>query len=81
MAITDGVDSATLSTWLSQAQTAYADLMRGAKVVSLNYGMGDGQRSVTYSQTNAAALSEWIGELQRALNLPRSRRRALRPIF
>ena len=81
MAITDGVPAATLQTWLAQALQAYQNLMTGAQVVSLSYGMGDGQKTVAYTRIESPKLLQWIAQLQQALNTPGSRRRALRPVF
>jgi CHASE1-domain containing sensor protein len=67
MAITDGVPKLTLQTWLQEAQSAYQKLMSGSKVVTLTYGMGDGQKSVTYAPVNSSALLNWIGQLQSAI--------------
>jgi transposase-like protein len=71
-----GVSQATLQQWLTQAQQAYADLVSGAKVVSVGY---DG-KTATYTQAQRADLEAWIELLQRQLGRG-GRRRALRPYF
>jgi gpW len=81
MSILDGVPDDTLQSWLSDARNAYQQLMTGSKAVILTYGMGDGQKSVTYERINSPKLLQWIGQLGQALKQPHSRRRALRPMF
>lgn len=76
-----GVPAATLQLWLATAQTAYNDLMGGAKVVSASYAQGDGSRSVTYSQTSLMNLQAYIASLQQALGMRGARRRPMRPFF
>jgi hypothetical protein len=71
-----GVSTVTLRSWLTTAQQAYADLMMGGKPVSVSY---DG-KSVTYMQTDRAALESWIILLQRQLGLICARR-AIVPYF
>lgn len=71
-----GQPPAVLQQWLSTAQAAYADLLTGAKVVSVSY---DG-KSATYTAADQAGLVQWIGLLQRQLGVNRGRR-ALRPFF
>lgn len=74
--ILSGQPRATLQQWLTQAQNAYAQLVTGAKVVSVSY---DG-KSAQYTAANQADLVQWIGLLQRQLGINRGRR-ALRPYF
>lgn len=74
--ILSGQPAATLQQWLSQAQTAYMQLLTGGKPVSVAY---DG-KSVTYTAAESAALAQWIGLLQRQLGINRGRR-ALKPYF
>lgn len=71
-----GQPSATLQVWLTQAQTAYMQLVTEGRPVTVSY---DG-KSVTYERSNDAALQNWIGLLQRQLGMNVGRR-ALRPYF
>lgn len=52
-----------LTSFLSEAQTAYHNLMTGQKVVSINRA----GRQVTFNQTNKSELLSYIVELQAAL--------------
>lgn len=52
-----------LASFLSEAQTAYHNLMTGQKVVSINRA----GRQVTFNQTNKSELLSYISELQAAL--------------
>jgi hypothetical protein len=74
--ILSGQPPAMLRQWLTDAQAAYAQLVTGAKVVSVSY---DG-KSATYTAADQAALVQWIGLLQRQLGINRGRR-ALRPFY
>lgn len=69
-----GIDRATLQLWLTQAQTALHQLQTGARVATVSYGEGSGNRSVTYSKTTMGDLRRYIGELQLALGLIRPHR-------
>lgn len=71
-----GVSRDTLTLWLTQAQQAMADLMMGAKVVTVSY---EG-KNVSYTPADSAKLTEWIAMLQAQLSGKRTRR-ALRPYF
>lgn len=71
-----GVPRATLQQYLSDAQTAYMQLMTGGRPVSVGY---EG-KSVTYTAATRGDLENWIGLLQRQLGLNMGRR-ALRPYF
>ena len=71
-----GTTTAQRQAWLTQAQTAYADLMTGGKPVNVSY---DG-KSVSYAPSDAAKLSSWIDLLLMSLGRGR-RRRAMRPIY
>ena len=75
-----GVDQATLQKWLTDAQSAYAQLMTGARAVQVSFGAGDGgHKAVSYSRTNAGQLLMWIQQLQQALgNAPPRRALAVR---
>lgn len=72
-----GTTTVTRQQWLTDAQTAYAQLMTGGKPVSVSY---EG-KSVTYTAAQGAQLLSWIGLLQASLGIRRSARRALRPYF
>ena len=80
MSVFYGVPRPTLERWLSEAQTAFQQVQTGAKAVTVTYGMGDGQKSVTYNHTNQLALRTHIDELMTALGRQR-RRRAITPYF
>ena len=71
-----GTTAAQRQQWLSDAQVAYAQLMSGAKAVTVSY---EG-KSVSYAPTEAASLMSWIGLLQQSLGMG-GRRRALRPYY
>lgn len=71
-----GTTTAQREAWLTQAQAAYADLMTGAKAVSVSY---EG-KAVTYAASDASKLSSWIDLLLMSLGRGR-RRRAMRPMF
>lgn len=58
------MDIKTLQTRLAEAEEAYHQLMIGAKEVSVNVGNFG---SVTYSQTNRAALKAYIADLKAQL--------------
>lgn len=75
-----GMDPATLQTALNNAQSAYIALLSGQNVVTVSLTQGEGARSVTYRQTNAAQLAALIQQLQRQLGLVVRPRRALRVI-
>ena len=63
MSIFTGVDLVTLSTWLTEAQTAYNALNNGTQVVSLS--MGD--KRLTFTAAEPAALKTYIRDLQSAI--------------
>lgn len=71
-----GLTQDQLQLMLTEAQTAYGQLMAGGKVVSVSY---EG-KSVTYSQAQSGDLVSWIMLLQRALGIGGSRQ-AIRPYF
>ena len=70
-------DIATLQARLDAAETAYDLLMTGGKPVTLNYDMGTGKRSVTYSAANIGALAGYIASLRRQIDPCSSPRRAI----
>lgn len=71
-----GLSPSTLQAWLSQAQTAYMQLMTGGKPVTVSY---DG-KNVTYEPTDVQKIESFIALLQRQLGINHGRR-ALRPYF
>ena len=75
-----GVPTATLQQWLTDAQTALHDLMTGVKPRVVLYTQGDGQKSVTYTETNIGQLRGYIQELKAQLGITRGRR-PIRPYF
>ncbi len=68
-----GVPQATLQTWLTEAQIALHTLVTGGKPVTVSYGMGDGQKSVSYQRTDEAKLRYHIEELKKLLGMNRGR--------
>lgn len=64
-----GMTQQQLQTALTNAQTAYVNLMSGARTVTLSYSQGDGSKSVTYDRVEGgiAQLRLFIQEIQRAL--------------
>jgi hypothetical protein len=81
LGVLQGVPTATLQQWYNSALNAYAQLMDGSKVVTATYAQGDGSRSVTYTVQSRVNLQDWIMQLQRALGIPYSSRRPLRPYY
>lgn len=63
MSIFTGVDMATLSTWLTEAQTAYNSLNTGAQVVSI----ATGDERVTFTAAQVDQLRQYINELISAI--------------
>lgn len=74
-----GMSIAQLTATRATAQQALIDLLTGGKPVTVSYGNGEGQRMVTYTRTNEAALRNLIRDLNEALGL--SGRRALAVTF
>ncbi len=78
MAITDGMSTADMQSRLTALQAAYFDLMAGAKIVTASYAQADGNKSVTYKQTDITQVYKAILMLQKALGIicryPRARR-------
>lgn len=58
------LDKETIKTRLAEAEEAYHQLMIGAREVSVNVGNFG---SVTYSQTNRAALEAYMADLKAQL--------------
>ena len=73
-----GMTTDQLQKALASAQAAYVELMSGARGVSFSYSQGDGSKSVTYQQVDAAQLATFIRMLQQQLGLPVTRRRPAR---
>jgi hypothetical protein len=68
---------AQLQTMLNNALVALDTLITGGKAVTVSYGEGSGQKSVTYQRANEAALRQHIRELRQLLGQG-GRRRAIR---
>lgn len=64
-----GMSQAQLQAALTNAQTAYTQLMSGARAVTLSYSQGDGSKSVSYDRVDMAQLRFFIQELQQALGV------------
>jgi len=69
---------AQLQAALTTAQQAYLELAAGAKGVSFSYSQGDGNRSVSYQQTDIGQLTSLIQLLQAQLGIVTRPRRTLR---
>lgn len=65
MSVFTGVDLVTLSTWLTEAQTAYAALNTGTQVVSI----GTGDERITFTAAEVSKLKQYILDLQSAIAL------------
>lgn len=63
MAIFDGIDLTTLTTWLSAAQVAYNDLATGQQVVSVR----SGDITTTFTAAEVGKLKQYISDLQAAI--------------
>lgn len=74
--VLSGIPRATIEQWLTEAQTAYMQLMVGQRVVTVSY---EG-KSTTFEAANITKLQEWIALLQQALGINRGRR-AMRFIY
>jgi hypothetical protein len=62
-----GLPPATLQCFLDQSVAALQQLLTGSKPVTVSYGMGDGQKSVTYQRTDETKLRMHINELRQLL--------------
>jgi hypothetical protein len=71
---TDPIDTATLQTWLSQAETALHNLRIGAGVQRLRHN----QKELSYNSTNIGQLALYVSDLRGQLGLPGARKRAQR---
>lgn len=77
MATFDGISLATLTAWLTEAQTAYHALCTGTKVVTVRQG----DTSLTFTETQKSALSSYISELQTAMILLGAASRPRRGVY
>lgn len=73
-----GMTTAQLQAALTSAQTAYTQLMTGTKVATASYAQGDGQKTVSYTQTNVQQLAAFIRLLQTQLGIVSCGRRPVR---
>ncbi|WP_434715501.1 gpW family head-tail joining protein [Paraburkholderia sp. A3RO-2L] len=76
-----GMSQTALQQALSNAQNALIELQTGAKGVTFSYTQGDGTRSVTYQQTDIAALTALIRQLQQELGIVCRARRPIRFVY
>ncbi len=76
-----GMSTQALQTALANAQQAYLDLTTGGKVETAAYTQGDGNKSVTYTRANIAALTALIKQLQAQLGIITHGRRPVRLAF
>lgn len=76
-----GMDTTLLQAQLTAMQTAYLQLSQGAKVVTVAYAQGNGNKSVTYKAADLAELVQAIKLVQAQLGIVAHPRRALRPLF
>lgn len=73
-----GIDTATLTTWRTQAQTALNALLTGKQAVEVTYSQGEGNRSVRYTQAKVPELRQYIRNLSLAIgDVPMAGRRAI----
>lgn len=84
--ILDGIDVTVLQARLDQMQQAYLDLTSGARGESYSYTQGDGSKSVTYTRSNIADLTQAIITVQSQIDLLTTgqrinRRPPVRPFF
>jgi hypothetical protein len=64
-----GMDTATLQAQLAALQTVYIQLAAGKTVASAAYAQGDGNRAVTYRNTDTALVQSMIRQIQAQLGL------------
>ncbi|BDD90877.1 hypothetical protein PanNE5_03170 [Pandoraea sp. NE5] len=76
-----GMSQTALQQALSNAQSALIELQTGAKGVTFSYTQGDGTRAVTYQQTDIAALTALIRQLQQELGIVCQARRPIRFVY
>ena len=65
---------ATLQQYLADAQDVLHRIVIGAKEVTVAYGEGSGQKSVTYQRTDEQRLRMHVAELKQLLGLSPGRR-------
>lgn len=76
-----GMPQEALQQALANAQAALISLQTGTKGVSFSYTQGDGAKSVTYQQTDIAALTALIRQLQQQLGIICRGRRPVRFVY
>lgn len=76
-----GMDTTDLQARLTALQSAYLDLSAGAKVVTVSYAQGNGNKSVTYKAADLSEVVSAIRLVQAQLGVVCHPRRALRPLF
>ena len=69
-----GLPPATLQQILANAQVALSEMIAGGRAVTISYGEGSGQKSVTYQRGSEASLRQHIAELKLLLGTGRPRR-------
>jgi len=75
MSIYAGIATSTLRTWLSEAQTAYHELITGTLVVSVSLG----DQRLSFNQAQAPALAAHIRSIQTAIAIASGSTSAARP--
>jgi hypothetical protein len=73
---TDPIDTATLQTWLFQAETALHNLRIGGGVQRLHHGL----KTVAYNATNIGQLALYVSDLRGQLGLSGARKRSQRVV-
>lgn len=76
-----GMSQAQLEALLVQAQTAYAEVMLGNKLISLTYTQGDGNKAVTKQVSTPAQVLVFMMMVQQALGMCCARRRPNSLVF
>lgn len=66
-------ERARLEANLAQAQAAEHELMIGKRVAKASYAMGEGSRTVEYTQTNIGIVRSYIADLKQQLGYGRRR--------
>jgi hypothetical protein len=77
LSVLAGMTTAQLQAALTAAQTAYTQLMTGAKAVDVSYAQADGSKHVRFTEANVQNLVSFIAEIRTQLG---QQRRARRPI-
>lgn len=73
-----GMSQVALQAALTSAQTALIQLQTGAKVVTVSYAQGDGNKSVTYKPAQINDVVMLIKQLQAQLGIICNPRRPMR---